>query len=93
MGIRAAFACGTVLSFTVGTAWSWTADAIVGSVPPPRLGPGLFADYAQLADSAAGGSGIALYTVIAVIYATCFAVSGLRAMRRETAARPEGSRR
>lgn len=90
-GIRAAFACGTVLSFTAGTAWSWTADALAGPVPPPRLGPGLFADYAQLADSAAGGSGIALFILIALIYTACFAVSGLRRIRRENDP-PEGSR-
>lgn len=86
MGARAALGCGTVLSLAVGCAWSWTADALAGPIPAPRLGTGLRADYAQLADSAAGGPGIALFAMIAAIYFACFMVSGLRRIRREAAA-------
>jgi hypothetical protein len=87
MGTRAALACGTVLSFAVTCAWSWTADALAGPIPAPRLGAGLRADYARLADSAAGGPGIALFAVVAAIYALCLFVSGLRRIRREQAAK------
>jgi hypothetical protein len=86
MGTRAALACGTALSFAVTSAWSWTADALAGPIPAPRLGTGLRADYAQLADSAAGGPGLALFATIAFIYFLCFMISGLRRIRRQAAA-------
>jgi len=84
MGARAAFVTGTVLSFAATIVWSWTADALVGPIPGPRLGTGLRADYAQIADSAAGGpaAAIGLFVFVAAIFFACFLVSGLRQMRR-----------
>jgi hypothetical protein len=95
MSTRAALISGTVLSVAVTCAWSWTADALAGPIPDPHLGTGLRADYAQLADSAAGGPGIALFATIAAIYTLCLFVSGLRRIRREQAAREQmaGDRR
>ena len=80
MGIRAALTCGTVLSFTVVSAWSFTASLTIGTAVMPRIGRNLASDYALLA-AAPTGNGPALFAVIAVIYALCLLVSGLRRLR------------
>jgi hypothetical protein len=77
MGIRGAFAAGTVISVAVTAVWSWTAAAATGPTGPLHLGRDPLADYAQLAD-AATGSGLALFAVVAAVYFACFLVSGLR---------------
>jgi hypothetical protein len=89
MGTRAALACGTVLSLAAVSLWSWTADLTIGSPAPLHLGRDLPADYLRLA-AAPTGNGVALFAVSALIYAACFAVSGLRRVRREAAQAREG---
>lgn len=85
MSIRAALVAGTVASLAVTAAWSLTSAATAGPPPAPHLtARDLPGDYAQLA-TAATGSPVALFAVVAVIYALCFAVSGLRRARREAA--------
>jgi hypothetical protein len=84
MGFRGAFAAGTVLSVAVTAVWSFTATLTIGNAPALHLGPDLRADYVRLAD-APTGNGIALFAVVATIYALCFFTSGLRRIRRESA--------
>jgi len=84
MGARSAFTAGTALSFAVVSLWSWSADLTIGSPAPLTLSRDLPGDYLRLA-SAPTGNGLALFAVVAVIYAACFAVSGLRRARREAA--------
>jgi hypothetical protein len=81
-GTRAALATGTALSVAAVAVWSWLADATTGPAPALHLGRDLPGDYAQLA-TAATGSPVALFSAVAVIYAACLTVSGLRRMRRE----------
>jgi hypothetical protein len=82
--VRAALVSGTALSLGAVTAWSCMANLAVGPPAPLHLTRNLPADYAALA-AAPAGSGIALFAVVAVIYTACFAVAGLRRMRREAA--------
>lgn len=88
MGIRAALTAGTVLSLAATAVLSASAALIAGPAPAPRMGRSLPADYARLA-AVPLGSAPALFAVIAVIYAACFFVSGLRRIRRERAAARE----
>lgn len=84
MAVRAALISGTVLSLAAVTAWSCITNLAVGAPGPLHLTRNLSADYAQLA-AAPTGNGIALFAVVAVIYAACFTVSGLLRFRRQAA--------
>jgi hypothetical protein len=93
MGIRAALVTGTVLSLAAVSAWSLSAAGTIGAPGPLHLSRDLPGDYAALA-SAPTGNGMALFAVVALIYAACFLVSGLRRFRRERTAvlEPERAR-
>jgi len=78
MSIRAALVTGTSVSLAATAAWAATAALAVGPPQAVRLDRDLPADYARLA-CAATGSGLVLFAVLAVTYALCFLVSGLRA--------------
>jgi len=90
-GTRAALATGTVLSVAVVSVWSWSANATIGPAAPLHLTRNLRADYAALA-SAPTGNGIALFVVVAVIFAACLLVSRLRHARREAVERRKAER-
>jgi hypothetical protein len=80
MSTRAALTAGTVLSLAVTAAWSFSATLTIGPDAPPHLTRDLPGDYMQLA-AAPTGNAVALFAVVAVIYALCLLVSGLRARR------------
>ena len=75
---------GTVLSLVVVGAWSVSAEATMGPVPPLHLSvhhP--VASYLALA-SAPAGNGWALFAVLSVIYMAALLVAGWRKARRES---------
>jgi hypothetical protein len=82
MGIRAALVTGTVASAAVTAVWSWTATLSIGPAAPLHLTRDLRGDYMQVA-AAPTGSAVALFAVVAVIYALCLLASGWRRMRGE----------
>lgn len=84
MSYRAALVTGTIVSTAVTAAWSYMAALTIGPAAPLHLGRNLPADYARLA-SAPTGNGTELFTVIALIYTVCLAVSGWRRHRRAQA--------
>ena len=81
MTARGALVAGTVASLAVTAAWSWSAALTVGPAAAPSLTGDLPGDYAQLAASATGSSPWALFAAVAMTYALCLVVSGLRARR------------
>ena len=84
MSIRAPFACGTVLSIAAVSVWAWTANLSIGPASPLHLSRDLPSDYGQLAAGPTGNA-VALFAVVALIYAACFTVSGLLRFRRQAA--------
>ncbi|HMG63900.1 MAG TPA: hypothetical protein VK599_13205 [Streptosporangiaceae bacterium] len=86
MTTRAALTAGTTVSLAVTSAWSFTSVLTIGPSSPLRLNRDLPGDYMRLA-GAPTGNAVALFAVIAAIYALCFLACGLRARskaRRET---------
>jgi len=81
--MRGALVAGTVLSLIAVGAWSVSAAASIGNVPPMHLSlhhP--VASYLALA-SAPTGNGWALFAVLSVIYMLSLLVAGWRKARRE----------
>jgi hypothetical protein len=80
MTTRAALTAGTVLSLAVAAAWSFTATLTIWPPVVPHLTRDLPGDYMQLA-AAPTGNAVALFAVVAVIYALCLLISGLHGRR------------
>jgi len=82
MSLRAPLITGTIVSLAVTAAWAWSSALTIGPAGPLDLTwrhPG--SSYLLLA-AAPAGNGWELFAVVAVIFAGCFLVSGLRCLRR-----------
>jgi hypothetical protein len=84
MTTRGALISGTVLSVAVTAAWSFTSTLTMGPSLVPHLTRDLPGDYMQVA-AAPTGNAVALFAVVAAIYALCLLISGLRTMNRRGA--------
>lgn len=78
MGAKAAMTAGTILSGAVTTAWAWLDTAMTGVWIDPHYTANLPHDYVQVLSAASGGHPLALFTVVALIFAGCFLVAELR---------------
>jgi len=81
VGTLAALTAGSALSVAVTSVWSFTSVLTIGPSAPLCLNRDLPGDYAHLA-AAPTGNAVALFAVVALIYASCLLVSGLRARAR-----------
>jgi len=80
--IRAALVTGTTVSLVVTAAWAWMSALTIGPAGPLYLTWRHPARSYLLLAAAPVGNGWELFTVIALIFAACFLVAGLRQYRR-----------
>lgn len=82
MNLRAPLIAGTTVSLAVTAAWAALSALTIGPAGPLDLTWRHPARSYLLLAAAPVGSGWELFAVIAVIFAACFLVSGLRRYRR-----------
>ena len=81
MSVRAPLITGTIVSLAVTAAWAWMSALTIGPAGPLHLTWRHPARSYLLLAAAPVGNGWELFAVIALIFAACFLVSGLRHAR------------
>ena len=82
MSVRAPLITGTIVSLAVTAAWAWMSALTIGPAGPLHLTWRHPARSYVLLAAAPVGNGWELFAVVALIFAACFLVSGLRQHRR-----------